>query len=329
MNACNDATMRRLTPQKNLSITLSDHVKSVFMDMRFLESFVTVVESGSIADAARRLDLAPTTVAQQIRALEADLGSRLLMRAGRTVKPTVAGARIVDHAKQLLEGVQILRSAASDTGLPAGPLRLGATPTALTGLLPPLMRRWMHAYPDIQIYVEPGTSSLLLGRVQDGSLDAAILVHPAFELPKTCGWTPIRDEPLILLTPARMRVTEPLLTIARHPFIQYDRKVVAGKMADDYLRRQGIRTRVQFELDGIEHIAQLVAEGFGVSVLPDWPGLGSPDPRVRRWPLPAPCPSRQVGMVWVRGSPRSPLADALHAHLDSIPEARRQQKTRP
>ncbi|WP_200870857.1 LysR family transcriptional regulator, partial [Bordetella bronchiseptica] len=44
------------------------------MDMRFLRSFVTVAESGSIADAARRLDLAPTTVAQQIRALEADLG---------------------------------------------------------------------------------------------------------------------------------------------------------------------------------------------------------------------------------------------------------------
>jgi DNA-binding transcriptional LysR family regulator len=319
---CNDATMQRSIPQKNLSIPVSEHVKSVFMDMRFLESFVTVVESGSIADAARRLDLAPTTVAQQIRALEADLGSRLLMRAGRTVKATVAGARIVDHARQLLEGVQTLRSAASDTGLPAGPLRLGATPTALTGLLPPLMRRWMHAYPDIRIYIEPGTSSLLLERVQTGHLDAAILVHPAFDLPKTCAWSLIREEPLMLLTPSRMRVSDPLMTIARHPFIQYDRKVVAGKMADDYLRRQGLRPKVQFELDGIEHIAQLVAEGFGVSVLPDWPLLGASDARVRRWPLPAPCPSRKVGMVWMRGSPRSPLADALHAHLDGIAAAR-------
>ncbi|MEK0114936.1 LysR family transcriptional regulator, partial [Bordetella pertussis] len=96
------------------------------MDMRFLHSFVTVAESGSIADAARRLGLAPTTVAQQIRALEADLGSRLLTRAGRTVRPTVAGARIVDRARELLRGERDLRSAASDTGLPAGPMRLGA-----------------------------------------------------------------------------------------------------------------------------------------------------------------------------------------------------------
>jgi DNA-binding transcriptional LysR family regulator len=117
-------------------------------------------------------------------------------------------------------------------------------------------------------------------------------------------------------------VTDPLLTVARHPFIQYDTKEMVGKMANDYLRRHGIRPNVQFELDRIEHIAQLVAEGFGVSVLPDWPSLGSSDPRVRRWALPAPCPSRRVGMVWLRGSPRSPLADALHGHLDSIAAAR-------
>jgi DNA-binding transcriptional LysR family regulator len=314
--------MQPATLQKKFTSEVSHHVKSVFMDMRFLQSFVTVIESGSIADAARRLDLAPTTVAQQIKALEADLGSRLLVRAGRTVKPTVTGARIVEQAKELLHGVRDLRSAASDTGLPAGPLRLGATPTVLMGLLPTLMRKWMHAHPTIQIYIEPGTSSLLLERVQAGHLDAAIVVHPTFDLPKNCRWSLIREEPLILLTPSRMKVDDPLLAVARHPFIQYDRKVVAGKMADDYLRRLGIRPSIQFELDGIEHIAQLVAEGFGLSVLPDWPLLGAPDGRVRRWPLPAPCPSRQVGMVWLRTSPRSPIAEALQAHLGCIKTAR-------
>jgi len=193
------------------------------MDMRFLHSFVTVAESGSIADAARRLGLAPTTVAQQIRALEADLGSRLLTRAGRTVRPTVAGARIVDRARELLRGERDLRSAASDTGLPAGPMRLGATPTALMGLVPPLLRRWMRAHPDIQIYIEPGTSSVLLERVMAGQLDAAILVHPNFELHKTCAWSLIREERLVLLAPSALRVGNALRVAAREPFIQYDR----------------------------------------------------------------------------------------------------------
>lgn len=279
------------------------------MDTRFLQSFAAVVDLGSIAEAARRLDLAPTTVTQQIRALEADLGARLLMRAGRTVKPTAVGSRILAHAHDVLRDVRDLRSAATETGLPAGPLRLGATPSALMGLLPPMLRAWKQAYPAIPIYIEPGTSVRLLDRVNAGELDAAILVHPAYELPKTCGWRLLREEALVLLAPRRLRVTDALQTAAREPFIRYDRNVVAGKLADEYLRSHGVRPKVQFELDGIEHIAKLVAEGFGVSVLPDWPVIGAPDPQLRRWPLPAPCPSRQVGMAWLRTSVRCALAE--------------------
>jgi len=300
----------------------SDHAKYVFMDSRFLQSFIAVVDCGSIADASRRLDLPPTTVAQQMRALEADVGSALLTRVGRTVRPTVVGARIVDQAREVLKSVENLRSVASATELPAGPLRLGATPTALMGLVPPLLRRWMCAHPSIQVYIEPGTSSLLLDQVLAGNLDAAILVHPTFAMPKTCEWRLLRSEALVLLTPLDMPVQDPLLTAAREPFIQYDRKVVAGRMADEYLRSHHIKPKVRFELDGIEHIAQLVAEGFGVSILPDWPVIGPADPRIRRWPLPAPCPSREVGMVWQRSSIRSPLAAALFDLVGPPPSRR-------
>jgi DNA-binding transcriptional LysR family regulator len=284
------------------------------MDTRFLQSFIAVIESGSIAEAARRLDLAPTTVAQQIRALEDDIGSKLLTRAGRTVKPTVVGARILDRTRGLLRDVRDLRSAASDTGLPAGPLRLGATPTALMGLLPPFLRRWKQTHPSIPIYIEPGTSVTLLDGVMSGELDAAIIVHPTFELPKTCSWRLLREEPLILLTQTRLRVKDALATVAEEPFIRYDRRVVAGKMADEYLHAKGVRPNVQFELDGIEHIAKLVAEGFGVSVLPDWPVIGVPDPQLRRWSLPQPCPTRRVGLGWLRASVRSQLVEEF-AHI--------------
>ncbi|MDP9893777.1 DNA-binding transcriptional LysR family regulator [Variovorax boronicumulans] len=286
------------------------------MDTRFLQSFVAVVDCGSVADASRRLDLPATTVTQQMRSLEADIGCQLLTRVGRTVKPTVVGARLVDQAREVLRGVRELRSAASDTGLPAGPLRLGATPTALMGMVPALLRRWMSAHPTIQVYIEPGTSSKLLEQVVSGNLDVAILVHPTFAMPKTCEWRVLRSEALILLAPREMTVRNPLLTAAREPFILYDRKVVAGKMADEYLRSRGIKPKVRFELDGIEHIAQLVAEGFGVSILPDWPAVGKSDGRTKRYPLPPPCPSREVGMVWSRASLRSPLADALYALVE-------------
>jgi DNA-binding transcriptional LysR family regulator len=95
-------------------------------------------------------------------------------------------------------------------------------------------------------------------------------------------------------------------------------------MADDYLRARGVRPHAQFELDGLEHIAELVAEGFGVSVLPDWPGSNRPELRLKRWPLPGPGPMRHVGVAWARASVRSRLAEAFVAIAKSAaPELRR------
>jgi len=82
-------------------------------------------------------------------------------------------------------------------------------------------------------------------------------------------------------------------------------------MADDYLRQRGVRPQVRAELDGIEYIAKLVVEGLGVSVLPDWAVLGPANPALKKWPLPPPCPSRTVGVVWQRRSVRAPLVEAF------------------
>ncbi|MBI2772439.1 MAG: LysR family transcriptional regulator [Burkholderiales bacterium] len=283
------------------------------MDTRFLESFVCVVELGSIAAAARQLDLTAASVAQRLRSLEASVGSPLIVRAGRTVKPTVQGRRVLAHAQSVLREVRDLKSAASATGLPAGPLRLGTTPTGMTGMLPPVLREWVARYPQIEIYMEPAATVLLHARVLAGELDAALLVHPLFELPKVCAWKELRREKLVLVTPARMRVKDALEAIATEPFILYDRKVVGGKLADSYLRELGVRPIVRFELDGIEAIAKLVSEGLGISVLPDWAVLGRGDTTLRRWPLPEPCPIRRVGLLSLRSSVRAPLVDAFAA----------------
>lgn len=276
------------------------------MDSRFLQTYVHVVELGSIAQAARHQGLTPATVQQRLRALEADMGSALIARSGRTVKPTAAGTRILERARNVLRDLRDLRSAATESDLPAGPLRLGATPTALTGIMPPVLRTWAARHPHIEIYIEPAPTTLLYGKVLAGELDGALLVHPLFALPKSCVWRDLRREPLVLVTPADMAVSDPLAVIAREPYIRYDRSVVGGRMADDYLRARDLRPHVRFELDGIDSIAKLVSEGLGVALLPDWATTGASAP-VRRWPLPAPCPARSVGAIWPRSGVRSEL----------------------
>jgi DNA-binding transcriptional LysR family regulator len=283
------------------------------MDSRFLQSFLCVVEQGSIAEAARRLDLAPASIAQRIRALEDSLGTPLIVRVGRTVKPTVAGLKIIEHARAVLQDVRKLKSAASDTELPAGPLRLGATPSALLEMVPLILKSWIERHPHIEVFIEPGPSTALYSRLINGDVDAALLVRPLFEIPKIFEWHTLRSESLILLAPSSIPVTDPIQTIQEQPYIRYDRGVVGGKLADDYLRRLNVQPKVRFELDGIEPIARLVAEGLGVSLLPDWTFARTPDPRLARHPLPGACPSRTVGMMWQRSSPQSPLAEAFLA----------------
>lgn len=281
------------------------------MDSRFLQTFVSVVELGSIAEAARHLDITAATIAQRMHSLEESVGAKLIVRAGRTVRPTVAGMRILDRARAMVRDMRDLKSAASDTDLPVGPLRLGAIPSALMGILPLVLKAWVKSHPHIEIFMEPAATTVLYGRVLSGDLDAAVMVHPMFSLPKTCAWHELRREPLILLTPHDMHVDDALAAIAREPFIRYDRQTVAGKLADDYLRARGVRPQVRIELDGIEYIAKMVAEGLGVSVLPDWALIGAANPALKKWPLPAPCPSRTVGVVWQRATVRAPLVEAF------------------
>ena len=170
------------------------------MDTRFLESFVAVVEQGSLAEAARRLNLTAAAVAQRIRALESEIGARLLFRSGRTVRPTQSGAAILVHARDFLGRIRDLKSiAANDT--PSGELRLGAVQTAKAGLLPDILSGMAKKYPQVEIHIVGDMPAPLYAKVLSGELDAAIIVKPPFPIPKTCDWRVLRKEPLIVLTP--------------------------------------------------------------------------------------------------------------------------------
>ena len=98
------------------------------MDTQFLKTFVAVVDHGSMAAAARLLNITPAAVAQQIRTLEREIGAPLIARVGRTVSVTEEGSRILQRSRDLLRDVADLRSLANDNAL-AGELRLGMPAT--------------------------------------------------------------------------------------------------------------------------------------------------------------------------------------------------------
>ncbi len=275
------------------------------MNLDYLHNFLMVTELGSIAEAARRLGLSPTTLAQRLKALEASVGTPLLVRAGHTVKPTLAGTRITENAQNILLELHRLKASAFDTAPPSGPLRLG---TMHMGFILPVLKQWADHFPNIAINIERATNNMLYAMVLDGEIDAALIARPAFDLPKGVIWTKLKEESLIMLTPATLKVDDIFESLAREPYIRLDPRVFAGEMADEYLRQKGIYPQIRFELQGIDDIARLVEEGLGISLLPDWSARDLHAAQtLRRWPLPKPCPSRILGMVSLKSGARSKL----------------------
>src|SRR5262245_6651459 len=143
------------------------------MDTRFLQSFLAVVDCGSVAEAARRQNMTAATIKQRVAVLEAEIGSKLLIRSGRVVRPTEAGVAILDRARSILHGVRDLTSVAASESL-SGELRLFAIQTALSGLVPDILRQLSIDHPQLDVRLIRGNSIEAYQHVFTGEVDAAI-----------------------------------------------------------------------------------------------------------------------------------------------------------
>jgi DNA-binding transcriptional LysR family regulator len=280
------------------------------MESRFLETFLMVVDNGSIAETARQLDITAAGVAQRIRALESDFGVRLLIRAGQRVRPTEAGLAIVGRSRTVLADLRDLRSAAVNDR-PSGELRLGATGASTSGLLPDILTLLTERYPEIEIYMISGNGAELYQRVLDGDLDTAIIPQPPFAIPKRYDWRMLREERLIVLTPASIRVRDPHAILASEPLIRPRRNSWVGRLVDAYLRQAGIRPHERFELDTLDAIAVMVDRGLGVSLLHNWAPPWPEGLSLLKIPVPDNEFGRRLGLIWSRSSVRIRLVQAF------------------
>ncbi|MEG1770309.1 MAG: LysR family transcriptional regulator [Comamonas sp.] len=274
------------------------------METQYLRSFLLVIETGSLAEAARRMHLTAAAVAQQMRTLEREFGTELLARAGRTVAPTPAGHRLAATAPQLLRDLAHARTHVSQES-EVGELTLGTINTALHSLLPDILARFVAELPGVKVFLQSGTTQQVYQAVQQGTLDAAICLYPSFALSKAFDWSLLREESLILLAPRHLADMTPFELLRTQPLIRYDRSLGGGQMIERYLRANQIAVpRERFELSSLVAISMMVDRGLGVAVVPDT-ALEWPDGHnVVRLALPGQTESRRFGTLWLRSSPR-------------------------
>ncbi|MBV8931002.1 MAG: LysR family transcriptional regulator, partial [Kutzneria sp.] len=147
------------------------------LDVRRMQVLRAVVTGGSITAAATNLGYTPSAISQQISTLEREAGLRLLEKAGRGVRPTLAGRLLTEYAGAIAEKLGEAEAALTDlrTGR-TGRLRVRYFATAGASLVPPAVARFSREHPTVKLdlaMVEPNPS---VADVREGRVDVAIVV---------------------------------------------------------------------------------------------------------------------------------------------------------
>ncbi|MVA27296.1 LysR family transcriptional regulator (plasmid) [Agrobacterium vitis] len=289
------------------------------MDTHFLESFVAVAELGSIAEAARRLDLTASAVSQRIGALEAEMNIELVSRSGRTVLPTPAGTALLPEAKKVLQAISNLRLLAAE-GTIWGDFKIGVFTSALTGFFPPILEKLIEDLPNVDFFLVRAASDDLYPQLLRSELDAAIVIKPNFALPKSVDWIGLRKEALIAITPEHVSERDIGKLLSDHKFIRYDRNNWGGRIANRFLEDRGLKPMERLELDSLEAIAVLVDRGLGISIIPDWAPPWPEGLRLNKIVLDTKDYARDIGIVWPRASPKMAIIETFVKHARAICE---------
>src|SRR6201995_6018713 len=146
------------------------------MNLRQLEYFVAIAESGSLTQAAERLLVPQPSLSQQIQTLEAELGGPLLERLPRGVRLTAAGQELLGEARATLRHAQRARRRVRQAlQLEVVPLDVAVTTSAALGILPVVLRDWQQRHPEIEVsLLEFPHRRALDEAVRDGAGDVAV-----------------------------------------------------------------------------------------------------------------------------------------------------------
>ncbi len=176
------------------------------MDLRQLRTFVAVAQERHFGRAAERLHIAQPAVSQQIRTLEAGLGTRLFDRTSRSVELTAAGRTLLAGAPDVLERMAQLTEATRATGrVLRGELRLNYARTAPVGIATDIVEEFRRRHPEVTLLTDSAATARSLSLLRDGALDAAFVRLPMTDKSEL-SILEVGKDPLVAALPAGHRL---------------------------------------------------------------------------------------------------------------------------
>lgn len=243
------------------------------LDSWQIRMFCALARTGSFTQTAREVHVTQSGVSHAMKALERDVGCRLLDRLGKKVVLTQAGEQLLHHATKILGEMEQAREALGHLGKwGRGRLRLGASTTACQHIIPPVMREFKESFPEHVITIEPGDTPQLVQLLLRQRIDLALSLEPANE--PQLEFHPLFSDELHFVVGANHawaragRVERS--TIPRQSYILYSKNSVTFRLVEQYFRKEEMTLNTVMELGSMEATKELVKLGIGISILAPW-----------------------------------------------------------
>ena len=243
------------------------------LDSRQLRAFSVLARTGSFTRTAQELHLSQSAISHAMKALESEIGCRLLDRVGKTVVLTQAGEQLLARAEKILDEMTAARLELSHLGKwGSSRLRIGASTTACQYVLPAVLREFKESFPRCAISIEPGDTPEAIESLRAHRIDLAVNLEPRRE--DQLEFRPLfTDELLFALSPIHPWARTgrvPRDDIARQHYILYGKASYTFQMIEEYFREEKIVLHSLLDLGNMEAIKELVKLGLGISIIAPW-----------------------------------------------------------
>ncbi len=286
-----------------------------------LRYLVAVADHGHFGRAAQACAVAQPTLSAQVAQWERRMKVQVFERHAQGARLTPQGERVVAEARKVLGGLRELEGAAVSGVAPFfGPLRLGVIPTLGPYLLPLVCPAIEHAFPGLDLPISEAQTADLLDALDHGRLDALLLADlPGVDATREV--LPLFDEPFHLAVPARHPLAKREKIgaddLAGERLLLLDEGHCLREQALDVcrLRDASARAGADWRATSLETLRQLVALGYGLTVLPALAVPDPADPRLAVRPLSMRRNARTIVLVWRRGDGRGDAYRQLAAPI--------------
>ena len=242
------------------------------MEIRQLKTFWTLASTRSFSRTAEVLNYVPSTITMQIKALEEELGVKLLDRLGKSVILTDAGQRLLPYANKILNDIEEARYVSSESEELTGTITIGADEVLCTYRLPALLRVFRERYPHVRLLFRPLSSHSLKQSLREGNVDVVFMLDEPI-VSTDLHTELLMDEPFFMVVSPK----HPLAACATLRIEDFNREqILLSETGCSYrtffyqtLLRKGADSLTELEFNSVEAIKQCTMVGLGIALLPE------------------------------------------------------------